>query len=79
MALCFSAMKKQSPGGIFDEVHIFDVLGLKRAGCVAGWFLQGAAGTRDKAPVPCRAEEVWCRGKGVQAICTHCIQEHQEQ
>lgn len=53
MALCFSAMKKQSPGGVFDEVHIFDVLGLKRAGCVAGWFLQGAAGTRDKAPVPC--------------------------
>lgn len=34
-----------------------------------------AAATSDKALVPCRTEEVWCMGKGVQG--THCIQEHQ--
>lgn len=75
MASCFSAVNKQSPGSVFDEVPIFDVLGLMRAGCVAGWAaawqdgfckVHGvAAGTSDKAPVPCRTEEVWCRGKGV--------------
>lgn len=50
----------------------FDVLGLRRASCVAAWQdgfcrVHGvAAGTSDKALVPCRTEEAWCWGKGVQ-------------
>lgn len=37
MASCFSAVKKQNPGSVFAAVHVFDVLGQRRAGCVAGW------------------------------------------
>lgn len=37
MASCFSTVKKQSPGGVFDDVHVFDVLGLRKASCTAGW------------------------------------------
>lgn len=31
-----------------------------------------AAGTSDKAPVPCRTKEARCRGKGVQG-CVHTL------